>query len=239
MGLWYVSFLAGVLSVLAPCVASLLPALVARSGTGKRAHSPVYIVAGLSVSVFVFSVLLKSTTAFLGIPQQFWQLLSGTIIVLFGFVTLFPFIWEKVVLALRLDQAGYKASSAALQQRGAWGDALLGASLGPIFSACSPTYGVIVAIILPTEPVRGLMYLTVFILGLAAMLLLLLVGGSALVRKLGWSMNPRGWFRRVVGLLFIAVGISIIGGFDKDILTFAVERGWFDWQLNMEHRLGL
>lgn len=239
MDLLYVSLLAGMLSILAPCVASLLPALVARNSQGKRARSPLFIVLGLSVSVFVFSVLLKSTTALLGISQQTWQLVSGVIVVGFGLVTLFPGIWEHIAIALRLQQAGQKASSKALKQSGAWGDALLGASLGPIFSACSPTYGLIVAVILPKDPGEGLVYLAAFVAGLAAMLYLVLVGGSSVVRRLGWGINPHGWFKRIVGLLFILVGVSILTGFDKDVLSYLVEHGWFDWQMRLEQRFGL
>ena len=239
MDLLYVSLLAGMLSILAPCVASLLPALVARNSQGKRARSPLYIVIGLSVSVFVFSVLLKSTTALLGVSQQTWQLISGVIVLLFGIVTLFPSVWERTAVLLKIPQAGQKASAKALKQTGVWGDALLGASLGPIFSACSPTYGLIVAVILPKNPSEGLVYLLAFVAGLAVMLYLVLVGGSAVVRKLGWGINPHGWFKRIVGLLFVIVGISILTGFDKDILSWLVENGWFDWQMSLENRLGV
>lgn len=239
MELLYVSLLAGMLSILAPCVASLLPALVVRNAQGKRARSPLYIVLGLSLSVFVFSILLKSTTALLGVSAQTWQTISGIIVIGFGIVTLFPSIWERIAVALRLQQAGQKASAKALKQSGPWGDALLGASLGPIFSACSPTYGLIVAVILPKDPVEGLVYLATFVAGLAAMLYLVLVGGSSVVRKLGWGINPRGWFKRIVGVMFVLVGISILTGFDKDILSYLVEQGWFDWQMSLERRFGL
>jgi cytochrome c biogenesis protein CcdA len=227
------------MSILAPCVASLLPVLVARNAEGKRARSPLFIVLGLATSVFVFSILLKSTTVFLGVSQQTWQTVSGLIIIGFGLVTLFPGIWEQTASKLKLQQAGQKASSRALTQHGAWGDAVLGASLGPIFSACSPTYGLIVAVILPTEPTEGLLYLTAFVAGLSAMLYLVLVGGSTVVRKLGWGINPHGWFKRIVGVLFVLVGISILTGFDKDILSWLVENGWFDWQMSLEDRFGM
>lgn len=239
MDLLYVSLLAGMFSVLAPCVASLLPALVARNSQGKRVRSPLYIVLGLSVSVFVFSVLLRSTTALLGVSQQMWQFASGLIVIGFGVITLFPRLWERLAATLRLQQAGQSASSKALKQSGVWGDALLGASLGPVFSACSPTYGLIVAVILPKDPGEGLVYLAVFIAGLAAMLYLMLVGGSSVIRKLGWGINPHGWFKRIVGILLIVIGLSIVTGFDKDILSYMVEHGWFDWQMRLEHQFGL
>ena len=53
-GLLLVSLIAGVLTVAAPCVLPLLP----------------IIVGSLAVSVILFTLLLKATTASLGIPPQ-------------------------------------------------------------------------------------------------------------------------------------------------------------------------
>lgn len=239
MNLVIVAFLAGMLSVLAPCVASLLPVLVARDSSGKRRRSPTAIVLGLALSVFVFSVILKSSTALLGIPTQLWQTISGSILVCFGIVTMFPSFWGYIAAALGIQLASQRTPREALQHHGVRADMLLGASLGPVFSACSPTYALIVAVILPTEPARGLIYLVAFVSGLAVMLYAILVGGSAFVRKLGWGINPNGHFKRIVGLLFLLAGFAIITGFDKTILGYMVSHGWFDWQMQLETRLNI
>lgn len=231
------SFIAGALSVLAPCVIALLPVLLARSSDGTRKRSPFYIILGLSSSIFIFSIILKSTTLLIDIPTHTWQMLSGTIIVLFGLTYLFPSVWERVSMALRLQERANKTSGKALQRQGLVGDLLLGASLGPVFSACSPTYALIVASILPATPVAGVLYLVSFIAGLAVMLTLITVFGSKLVQKLGWGINPSGRFKRILGTIFVIVGLLIATGVDKQILSYVVSHGWYNWQVALESTL--
>jgi len=237
MTLLIVSFLAGVLTILAPCVVSIIPVLLARGASGKRSRSAFWVIFGLCISIIIFTVLLKATTIFIDVPTEVWRSISGGIVLLFGIFTLFPSLWEGIVLKTRFIFGAQATMGKASKHTGVWGDILIGASLGPVFSACSPTYALIVATILPVSPLVGLGYLIVFVLGLALMLSLIALFGSALVRKLGWSLNPRGIFRRVLGVVLIIVGLLILTGFDKTILGWLVEQGWYDFQIQFESGL--
>jgi thiol-disulfide isomerase/thioredoxin len=46
--------------------------------------------------------------------------------------------------------------------------------------------------------------------------------------KLGIVANPKGWFKRVLGIIFIIVGIAVIGGFDKKTQLLLLDSGFFD-----------
>lgn len=61
---------------------------------------------------------------------------------------MFPIIWERISMALRLDRANQLAEVAS-EKKGFLGDVLLGASLGPIFATCSPTYALLFSTVLP------------------------------------------------------------------------------------------
>ena len=71
MFLLLVSFIAGVLTVLAPCILPLLPVIVGGSltGEGKDAQKKKVftIVLSLGLSVIVFTFLLKVSTLFINI----------------------------------------------------------------------------------------------------------------------------------------------------------------------------
>jgi len=238
-GLAIVSLLAGVLTVAAPCVLPLLPVIVGGSivadGDARRARwRPFVIAASLAVSVIVFTLLLKATTALLAIPPQVWQVISGVIVILLGVNLLFPALWERLSTRLGLGDRSNRALDASVQRQSVGGDILTGAALGPVFSSCSPTYALIVAAVLPVSFAEGLLYVTLYAIGLALPLLLIALAGRSAARRLGWLADPRGWFRRSMGVLFIIVGVIVIVGADKALQTLILDLGWYDPIANLE-----
>ena len=226
------SFLAGILTVLAPCVILFLPVILSRGIDSKR--KPWLVLVSLAISVIVFSILLKSTTLLIDVPQSFWSMVSGVIVILFGVVTVWPQLWEAVSLRLGLMLKAQNRLSSSSSSNGAVGDILVGASLGPIFSACSPTYALIVATILPAEPLQGLAYLLAYVAGLMFILTLVMFLGRGLIQKLRWGIDPKSIFHKILGILLMAIGLMILFGLDKLLLSSLIESGVFDWQLNLE-----
>jgi cytochrome c-type biogenesis protein len=231
------SLAAGVLTVAAPCVLPLLPVVVGgaivQGGDERRARwRPYVIAASLAMSVVVFTLLLKATTALLGVPPQVWQLVSGGIIILLGIDLLVPAVWDRLSTALGLQARSGEFLDRSVSRQSVTGDILTGAALGPVFSSCSPTYALIVAAVLPVSFAEGVVYVAAYAIGLAAMLLLIALLGRGLVRRLGWLANPGGWFRRVL------VGIAVITGFDKQLQTWILDAGLYDPIAGLEELIG-
>jgi cytochrome c-type biogenesis protein len=226
-----VSFVAGAFTVAAPCILPLLPVIVGGAAVAdgkKQWFRPLVIAGSLAISVIVFSLLLKATTALLGVPQVVWNVISGGIVLLFGLNLLFPSAWEKLSFKSGLYAASNKLSTVPYAHTGLVRDILLGASLGPIFSSCSPTYALIIAVILPQSFATGFANLAAYALGLAAVLLLIGVAGQSVIQKLGWAANPGGVFKKTLGVVFIAVGLFVVFGIDKLVQAFVLEQGWYD-----------
>jgi cytochrome c-type biogenesis protein len=242
VGLLLLSFLAGVLTIAAPCILPLLPVVVGGSVARDAAEArdwrrPLVIAGSLAVSVVVFTLLLKATTALLGVPQMVWQSVSGVIVLLFGANLLWPALWERVSERLGLYSQAQRWMGEASAHKGYRGEMLLGAALGPIFNSCSPTYALIVAAILPASFGLGLVYLMAYALGLGLTLLAVAYFGRAVTSRLGWYANPRGWLRKVLGVVFIVVGLVVLFGFDKAIQAYVLEQGWYDPVSGLEERL--
>lgn len=241
-----VAFAAGVLTVAAPCVLPLLPVIVGGAATraagddvaaAREWYRPVVIVASLAVSVIAFTLLLKATTALLGVPVWVWQAISGTIVALLGVTMLFPQLWDRISVRAQLQSRGRAALHRSAQRGGVGGDILLGAALGPAFSSCSPTYALIVATVLPVSFGEGAVYLGAYAVGLSAALLAIAMAGTALVRRLGWLADPHGLFRRVIGGILIVVGFAVALGWDRAVQAFVIEQGWYDGIEQLEHLL--
>jgi cytochrome c biogenesis protein CcdA/thiol-disulfide isomerase/thioredoxin len=226
MLLFLISFIAGVLTVLAPCVLPLLPVIVGGSlstGSHRRAYA---ICLSLGGSVIVFTLLLKASTAFLNVPQLFWEILSGGILVLFGVVMLFPRLWDNLGFVNLLNRSSNRALAAGYRKNSLWGDLLMGASLGPVFSSCSPTYFVILATVLPASFAMGFADLLAYAVGLSGALLIISIAGQRLVDRLGITIEPTGWFRRGIGILFIVVGIAVATGAEASTEAWLLNRGF-------------
>ena len=228
LSLLITSYISGLLTVLAPCVLPLLPIIIGSSVSGNAKWKPVRITLALAFSIIAFTLLLKVSTAFIGIDPIVWKYISGGIVVFFGLITLFPDLWNKISLSLGLSKNSDKLLEKAGEKQGWLGDIAIGAALGPVFASCSPTYGLILATVLPVNFVEGLVYLTVYSLGLATILLAVSVLGRKLINKLKFAANPNSWFKKILGILFILVGLAVISGFDKKVETFVLDIGLFD-----------
>lgn len=232
MLLFIISFIAGVLTVLAPCILPLLPVIVGGSLSGdgsggfnkKKAFT---IILSLGVSVIAFTLLLKASTFFIDIPEYVWKWISGGIVIFFGVVTLFPSLWENKLLA-KLSAQSNVLMGKGYQKKNFGGDVIIGAALGPVFSTCSPTYFIVLATVLPVNFFLGLTYLLTYTVGLCLSLLVVSLVGQKIMDKLGIAADPNGWFKKTLGIVFLIVGIAIIGGLDKKTQIFLLDSGFFD-----------
>lgn len=220
------AFIAGVLTTLAPCVLPLLPVIIGGSlgkpsaETRRRAY---LIAASLGASVIAFTLLLRATTALIDIPQMTWQLISGAILIALGTVSIFPRLWDAVSTKLSLQRRSDKRLVAARERGGALGAILTGAALGPVFSSCSPLYIYVLVTVLPASFGEGMLLLVAYTIGLCGTLLVIALLGQKAVGKARWIANPEGNFKRVLGIIFVLVGMAVILGLDKDLQFWILE----------------
>lgn len=232
MSLLIVSFLAGILTVLAPCILPVIPVIVGASlaDDSKRAKWRPYIIIGsLIASIVAFTMLLRASTALLGVPQEVWQYISGGIIAILGISFLFPKLWDTVSLKTGSALGAQKLFASANSKGGVIGAVLTGLALGPVFTSCSPTYLFVVASVVLGDLsfIEASVYITAYAIGLCLVLLAIVLLGRKLIKHLGWALNPEGVFRRSIGGLLLAVGIAIIFGWDKDLQALIINSGLY------------
>lgn len=232
MELLPISFLAGVLTVLAPCILPLLPVIIGGSldDDHKSIKRPLIITGSLALSIVIFTLLLKASTAFITIPQSFWTYFSGSIILIFAFTLLFPDTWAKITNKFahgKLEQGSQKLMYKMFKKEGTGASIVLGAAMGPVFASCSPTYFLILGTVLPASFGIGLINLLAYALGLSAIMLLIAFLGKRVMKVMNVAANPKGWFKKGLGVLFLVVGISIMFGLDKQLETYILDQGYF------------
>ncbi|MDQ3076248.1 MAG: peptide-methionine (S)-S-oxide reductase MsrA [bacterium] len=228
MVFFIISILAGIFTVLAPCILPLLPVVIGASEEGSKGVSKraLTVIGSLSVSVILFTLLLKATTVFISIPQSFWTGFSGLVIVLVGIAIVFPSFWVRIPYVNKLSLLSNKAVGSGYQKKSYKGDMLIGLALGPVFTTCSPTYLFIIATVLPASFFVGFIYLLGFTFGLAVSLLLIAYFGQKIVNKITQRMQTAGRIKQIFGVLIILVGIAVLTGYDKKLETLILDSGY-------------
>ena len=238
MILLLLSLLAGILTVLAPCTISLLPVIVGGSVSGGQSiRRAITVTASLGVSVILFTLILKVSTAFINIPQSFWEILSGVIIAGLGLTMLFPSLYDRLPWVSTMNVESNKLLGVGYTKKNFWGDVIIGAALGPVFSSCSPTYFLILATVLPRSLGAGVIYLLAYAIGLSGTLLVVAFAGQKLLAKLGVASDPNGRIKKTIGVIFIIVGVAIAVGYDKKVESSLTNSGGFFDVTKIEQKL--
>ncbi|HEX2858451.1 MAG TPA: cytochrome c biogenesis protein CcdA [Propionibacteriaceae bacterium] len=208
------SFAAGLLTVLAPCVLPLLPVIVGGSmDAGGDRWRPYVISGSLVASLLWFTLLLKATSLLINVDPLVWAGISGGLVMALGLAMLLPGWWTWLLRVTTIERRSQGALvRAAGERRGMVSAVLTGAALGPVFSSCSPTYAWVLATVLPTRLGTGLLLLGIYSLGLAASLLAIALFGRRLLSRMRWASDPRGWFQRGIAVLFLLVGLALVTG---------------------------
>lgn len=231
-----ISFLAGILTILAPCILPLLPVIIGGSLSEQDKKRPLIITLSLAASIVIFTLLLKVSTLFIDIPQDFWKWFSSGIVFLFALSLLFPDLWPKISLWFgkitgqkeSLEHKSQKVLFKFYNKKGFWPAVALGGALGPVFASCSPTYFLILGTVLPNNFFIGTVNLIAYALGLALVMFLVAYAGQKFTKVLNIAANPKGWFKKGLGILFLIVALAIAGGYDKKLSTYLLDNGLFD-----------
>jgi cytochrome c biogenesis protein CcdA/thiol-disulfide isomerase/thioredoxin len=231
MLLLLISFIAGILTILAPCVLPAIPIVIGGSigGDIQKKARPYIIGVSLALSIILFTLLLKVSTVLINLPPEALNWLSGTLLVVLGIASAFPTVWEWLVIKFNWQAASDRLLNKSQKEKNPYvGPILIGAALGPVFASCSPTYAFILASVLPRSFLSGLIYLIVYAIGLSLALLVVSLAGKKAIKKYHWAIDTHSAFRRSLGVLFIIIGVVVFAGLQIKVETWIANRLPFD-----------
>lgn len=227
----FVSYVAGLLTTLNPCVLPMLPIVLAGTMVSGRA-GPLVFAAGM-VSTFTAAGLFIATVGIgLGITPQILRSAAAVMFVLFGLVLLIGPLQMRLALATSglATAADSLASRTALS--GLARPLFIGALAGAMWAPCSgPSLGA--AIALATEAgdlAAAAVRMVAFGFGAATVLIALAYGSRATVAgRRDRLLAATTWIKPAAGILFVAVGIAVLTGFDKTLESRSLDHlpDWF------------
>jgi len=237
------AFLAGVLTILAPCTLPMVPLVLGAATGGGRAR-PLGIITGLAVSFTLFSVVLAAALDALGLTTSALRGIAVVVLAVFGFALLWPALGHRIEAAFApLARVGSRTQAGGSAQGGFGGGVLLGAALGLIWAPCS---GPIMATVISLAATRGTALDTaaialVFTAGAGIPLLAIAYGGRALAGRVS-RVTRSGGVQQAFGALMLLTCLAIWQGWDtkaQDAFTAALPAGWTAGLYSVEQGTGV
>jgi cytochrome c-type biogenesis protein len=213
------AFLAGLLSVLSPCVLPLLPIILGAAASEHRL-GPAALAGGVALSFVAIGLVVALVGFSVGIDGESFRFAAALLLVLVGIVLAVP------ALQVRLAAAGGPLSDlverrfGGFSTKGAQGQFALGLLLGAVWSPCvGPTLGA--ASVLASQG-RDLadVGVTMALFGLGAGLPLIALGALSRRALMGWRerlMAGGKWAKSALGVALAAIGLLITTGLDKPL----------------------
>ena len=232
--LFLLSIFAGVLTIIAPCILSLLPIMLGSSLGGGSKWRPFFVVFGMIASFAAFGFIFAASTSFLGLSREAIRNAATILILVFGLALVFPHHYDRLVAAfqaqlskIRLRMRNGQPLSPSLPKKrdGLWGAFTLGGSMGIAWVPCAgPVLGIILTIAtVEGNLIGGTILFIGYALGAAVPMLLIGYGGKWMVEKVRWLASRAETIRRVAGVILVIMGIAIFFGIDRRIETAAFD----------------
>ncbi|HVO05005.1 MAG TPA: cytochrome c biogenesis protein DipZ [Candidatus Cybelea sp.] len=218
MTLIILSYLAGILTIVSPCILPVLPFVFSSAGRPFRS-SGLPLLVGLALTFVAFASIATVGGGWVVQANEIGRDAALAVLALFGITLLFPAIADRVMqpvvrLGGRLSETGEGGSSV-------WKSGLLGVATGLLWAPCA---GPILGLILTGAALQGASAHTVILLaayaaGSATSLALALVAGGRFLGLMKRSLGFDAWLKRALGVAVLA-GVALIAlGADRGFLT--------------------
>jgi len=212
-------YLAGLLTLINPCVLPVLP-IVLGSAVQANRHGPLALAAGMGVSFVSLGLFVAVAGRAIGLTEELLAQAGAVMMVGFGVILLIPRFSHGFEMATAGMAASADSRMDTLDQSGLRGQFLGGALLGAVWSPCvGPTLGGAISLASQGESlIWAGMIMTSFALGIGSIIVALGYGTRELILKRQAQM--RRWASKakpVMGGLFLAVGLMILFKFNQVI----------------------
>ncbi|WP_430390791.1 cytochrome c biogenesis CcdA family protein [Dyella sp. 20L07] len=224
LGTYALGFLAGVATLLSPCVLPILPILLA-SALSRHRWGGAMLALGLSLSFALAGTLLATVGASIGLDASTFRRIAAVLMVLFGLVMLLP-RWQLAFAGIssRLGNSGQRALGS-IRGEGGFSQFLIGLVLGLVWSPCvGPTLGAATTLAAQGRNL-GQVALLMAVFGLGAglpLLALSTVSGASITRIRGAMVSAGGVVKSVLGGCFVLIGVLVLSGLDRKLEAFVL-----------------
>lgn len=206
------SFLAGVVTILSPCIFPVLPIILTGAVTKGR-RRPWGIVSGFVVSFAFFTLALATVVRSTGLSADALRLVSIVFLALFGLFLFIPrlqLLFENIANRFLPRQAGN-------QGQGYRSGFLVGVSLGLLWTPCvGPIMAAVISLAATSSVNLASVLITLaYSAGTAFPMLGIMYGGRGLLNRFAAVKTHAGAIQRGFGVLMVIMALALYLGLDR------------------------
>lgn len=219
------ALLAGVLSILSPCVLPLVPVVLA-GAVAEHRLAPLALAAGVALSFTAIGLFVATIGFSIGLDMTVFRTGAAILLVLVGAVLLVPRLQVGFATAAGPVSNWTQSRFGGLSPSGISGQFGVGLLLGAVWTPCvGPTLGA-ASIMAARGENLGMVALTMLAFGIGTALPLLLLSTlsrEALLRWRGRMMSTASGLKMALGVLLILAGAMTLTGFDRTVQTILLD----------------
>ncbi len=218
-------FIAGMATVITPCVLPILPAVL--SGSVGSRFRPLAIVTGMTITFTLMGILISALASFVFFTE-YLRWFSILFIIGMGAVLFdddinnaYVNVSSSVVNFARMHVSFLGSVSSVAPREGLLGGLFLGMSLGVIWIPCvGPILGAVFAYVAESSAsagniLHGVILLVTYSLGVGIPMLIIAYSGKSVSGRVKWFVKRGHFFKRLSGMILILVGLMMLFGIDK------------------------
>ncbi|MFZ1721875.1 MAG: cytochrome c biogenesis protein DipZ [Microgenomates group bacterium] len=215
------AFLAGVVTVLSPCILPLLP-IILSSADGSGKQKPLGVVVGFVASFTFFTLFLSSIVRLSGIPAESLRFFSIFILAGFGVSLLIPQVQAQIEMLISRFANLVPSTQ---NQTGFFGGLVIGLSLGLLWTPCvGPILASVISLaITGTVTAQAFLITLAYAVGTAIPMFVIMLAGSTALQKVPWLLRNTGKIQKAFGVLMILTAIGIFFNIDRRFQTLVLE----------------
>ena len=224
-------YIAGILTLLNPCVLPVLPVILIAAMNQHRA-GPLFLCAGMSLTFVVVGMMVASVGPAFGVDAQLVSEVASIAMILFGFTLLAPALSSRFAMAAGGASGVLSSKTSGMDDSGLSGQFMTGMLLGAVWSPCiGPTLGGAIAL---ASQGGNLFWASAimlsFALGVSTIVMTLAtLSRETLFRHRDTLQRLSGSVRYITGVLLVGLGLFLFFGLHHYLEAWAVAKlpYWF------------
>lgn len=213
------AFLAGVVTILSPCILPILPIVLSSSVDTSGKRRPFGVVIGFVLSFTFFTLFLSAIVKITGIPAESLRFISVVILSVFGLSLLIP----KVQVLIEQQFSKLSAFTPNTTTRhGFFGGLIIGLSLGLLWTPCvGPILASVISLAISgTVTMQAFVLTLAYSLGTAIPMFVIIFGGQNMLHRTPWLLANTEKIRKTFGIIMIITAIGIFFNIDRRFQTY-------------------